>query len=55
MKLEGTITEENINQNLLKVNYAVRGPIVERAAQIETELEKVFILPLIYHHITNEN
>ncbi|XP_028162108.1 alanine aminotransferase 2-like [Ostrinia furnacalis] len=40
MKLENTITSENINQNLLNVRYAVRGPIVDRAAQIERELVK---------------
>ncbi|KAL4704119.1 hypothetical protein ACJJTC_001046 [Scirpophaga incertulas] len=40
MKLENSITHENINQNLLKVNYAVRGPILDRAEQIERELAK---------------
>ncbi|RVE45199.1 hypothetical protein evm_010140 [Chilo suppressalis] len=40
MKLENTITAENINRNLLNVNYAVRGPILDRAMQLERELEK---------------
>ncbi|KAL0871555.1 hypothetical protein ABMA27_004090 [Loxostege sticticalis] len=40
MKLESTITAENINQNLLDVRYAVRGPIVDRAIQLERELAK---------------
>ncbi|XP_047993398.1 alanine aminotransferase 2-like [Leguminivora glycinivorella] len=38
MKLESTT--ECVNQNLLNIQYAVRGPIVARAAQIEKELEK---------------
>ncbi|XP_072947608.1 alanine aminotransferase 2-like [Epargyreus clarus] len=40
MKLEKCITEANMNQNLLNIQYAVRGPIVDRAAQIEREIEK---------------
>lgn len=35
------ITMENINPNILKLEYAVRGPLVIRAAEIEKELEKV--------------
>ncbi|XP_046968756.1 alanine aminotransferase 1 isoform X1 [Vanessa cardui] len=34
------ITIENINPNILKLEYAVRGPLVIRAAEIEKELEK---------------
>lgn len=41
MKLENSLTVDNINQNLLNIQYAVRGPILERAVQIERELEKV--------------
>lgn len=40
MKLEKCLTEENINQNLLNIQYAVRGPILQRALQIERELVK---------------
>ncbi|CAH2269521.1 jg19069 [Pararge aegeria aegeria] len=40
MKLEKCITETNVNQNMLNIKYAVRGPILERAIQIERELEK---------------
>ncbi|CAH2039109.1 unnamed protein product, partial [Iphiclides podalirius] len=40
MKLEKCLTVKNINRNLLDVNYAVRGPLLERALQIERELEK---------------
>ncbi|XP_045450985.1 alanine aminotransferase 1 [Melitaea cinxia] len=34
------ITIENMNPNILKLEYAVRGPLVIRAAEIEKELEK---------------
>ncbi|CAH0730105.1 unnamed protein product, partial [Brenthis ino] len=34
------VTIENINPNILKLEYAVRGPLVIRAAEIEKELEK---------------
>lgn len=37
------ITIDNINPNILKLEYAVRGPLVIRAAEIEKELEKVRI------------
>ncbi|XP_045495845.1 alanine aminotransferase 1-like [Colias croceus] len=40
MKLEKCLTGDNINKNLLNIRYAVRGPIVDRAQQIERELEK---------------
>lgn len=35
------VTIDNINPNILKLEYAVRGPLVIRAAEIEKELEKV--------------
>lgn len=35
------ITIDNINPNLLKLEYAVRGPLVIRAAAIQKEIEKV--------------
>lgn len=41
------ITIENINPNILKLEYAVRGPLVIRAAEIEKELEKVRLKILI--------
>lgn len=34
------ITSDNVNQNLLNVKYAVRGPLAERATQLERELDK---------------
>ncbi|XP_041986409.1 alanine aminotransferase 1-like [Aricia agestis] len=34
------LTESNVNQKLLNIQYAVRGPIVARAAQIEREIQK---------------
>ncbi|CAG4946232.1 unnamed protein product [Parnassius apollo] len=48
MKLEKCITVDNINQNLLNVKYAVRGPILERALQIERELVKGVPKPFKY-------
>ncbi|KOB72825.1 Alanine aminotransferase [Operophtera brumata] len=35
------VTLENVNPNIVKLEYAVRGPLVIRAAEIEKELEKV--------------
>lgn len=35
-----------INPNLLGVTYAVRGPIVERALQLQKELQKVGIIKI---------
>ncbi|KAF9413619.1 hypothetical protein HW555_008197 [Spodoptera exigua] len=40
MKLDNSLTADNINQNLLNIEYAVRGPILQRALQIERELTK---------------
>nr|XP_026487252.1 alanine aminotransferase 1-like isoform X1 [Vanessa tameamea] len=40
MKLEQCLTEKSVNQKLLNIQYAVRGPVLERAVQIEKELEK---------------
>ncbi|CAH2039111.1 unnamed protein product, partial [Iphiclides podalirius] len=34
------VTIENINPNIVKLQYAVRGPLVIRAGEIEKELEK---------------
>lgn len=35
------LTLDNMNPNVRRVEYAVRGPIVQRALQIERELKKV--------------
>ena len=35
------LTMETLNPNVRAMEYAVRGPIVVRAAEIEEELEKV--------------
>lgn len=35
------LTVETMNANVKKVDYAVRGPIVQRAVQIEKELKEV--------------
>lgn len=41
MRQEQVLTVHNMNQRLRRVRYAVRGPVLERALQIEHELEKV--------------
>ncbi|KAL3310547.1 glycerol-3-phosphate O-acyltransferase 2 [Cichlidogyrus casuarinus] len=33
------LNEENINQNIVRMQYAVRGPIVQRAAELEQQLQ----------------
>lgn len=35
-----TLTLDNMNPNIIKMEYAVRGPLVIRATEIEKELEK---------------
>ena len=35
------LTVDNMNPNVRRVEYAVRGPIVQRAMQIEKELKEV--------------
>ncbi|KAI5632403.1 hypothetical protein NE865_14895 [Phthorimaea operculella] len=40
MKLEGALTEKTVNQRMLSIDYACRGPILERTEQIEREIEK---------------
>lgn len=36
-----SMTLKNINPNILKVEYAVQGPLVARAGEIEEELKRV--------------
>lgn len=44
LKMENrTLTPENMNSNLIRMEYAVRGPLVIRAAAIEKELEQVLL------------
>lgn len=38
------LTVESMNQNIVNLQYAVRGPLVARAAEIEAELAKVGVL-----------
>ncbi|XP_049874247.1 alanine aminotransferase 1-like [Pectinophora gossypiella] len=40
MKLEGRLSKDNINPHLLDIEYAVRGPLLQRAEQIQRELDK---------------
>lgn len=41
MHSERALTLDTMNPNVKRVEYAVRGPIVQRAAQIEKELKEV--------------
>lgn len=46
------VTMDNINPNMVKLEYAVRGPLVIRATEIEKELEKVIIFLVYILHTT---
>lgn len=35
------LTMDNINPNIVKMEYAVRGPLVIRAGEIEKEIQQV--------------
>lgn len=43
------VTIDNMNENIIRLEYAVRGPLVIRAGEIEKELEQVFAYPLTYN------
>ena len=43
-KRNKVLSIENINPHVKKMEYAVRGPIVIRAGEIEQEMAKVFIV-----------
>ena len=45
------LTIDNVYSSVLKVEYAVRGPIVVRAGQLENELKAV-LKKLIYEYFT---
>lgn len=40
-KYETVLTVENMNPHIRKMEYAVRGPIVQRAIALEKELQQV--------------
>jgi alanine transaminase len=44
MNTNKVLTIKNLNPRVIDVEYAVRGPIVIRAAEIEKELKSVLIL-----------
>lgn len=46
--VQKVVTVENMNPNIIKLEYAVRGPLVIRAAEIEKELEKVCEAKIIF-------
>lgn len=41
MEYNKILTMENLNPRVIEVEYAVRGPIVIRAAEIENEIKSV--------------
>lgn len=43
-----TITLDSMNPNVIKMEYAVRGPLVIRAGEIEKEIKQVAITKLLY-------
>lgn len=44
------LTLDSMNPNVKRVEYAVRGPIVQRAVQIEKELKEVKCVRLLHAH-----
>lgn len=42
---------ESMNQNIVKLQYAVRGPLVTRALQLEAELAKVRVKLSTTHRV----
>ncbi len=46
-----TLTMKTLNPRVIEVEYAVRGPIVIRAAEIEKQIKQVLLLLLLL--ITN--
>ena len=47
-KYETVLTLENMNPHIRKMEYAVRGPIVQRAIALEKELEQVKYRPYCF-------
>jgi hypothetical protein len=54
LQRQKVLTKDNIFENVLKVEYAVRGPIVVRAGELENDLKKVFnrILSIVIKNLT---
>ncbi len=47
---ERVLTLDTMNPSIKRVEYAVRGPIVQRAVQIERELKMVSVSSSTHHH-----
>lgn len=53
-KASKAVTMENINPNIVKLEYAVRGPLVIRATAIQKEIDSVsdgssdFLIPYLH-------
>lgn len=50
---ERVLTLDNMNPAVLKMEYAVRGPLVIRAAEIQKELLEKVNEKFHLHHLTN--
>lgn len=49
VKMSRILTLDSINPNVKTMEYAVRGPIVIRAVEIEKELEQVGINQILFY------
>jgi hypothetical protein len=50
-EMKKALTMENLNPRVIDVEYAVRGPIVIRAAEIEKELKTVIFIYLNFIYL----
>lgn len=44
MDIKKTLTMENLNQHIINIAFALRGPHVIRANEIEKEIQSVLLL-----------
>lgn len=51
--MSNLLTLDNINPNVIKMEYAVRGPLVIRAGEIEKELKSVSNLSCVFNKYAN--
>lgn len=50
-----TLTLDSLNPNVIKMEYAVRGPLVIRAGEIEKELKQVITLQFLFFFVISIN
>lgn len=49
-----TLTLDSMNPNIVKMEYAVRGPLVIRAGEIEKEIQQVCVMILALECVSYE-